>query len=69
MAPSGAAVAAPIAASAHDAENCYTLCHRATHCDTYVSNRETHGPDWPLYHAIILRHTAGNYTSLRKGQL
>ena len=34
MAPSGAAVAAPIAASAHDAENCYTLCHWATHCDT-----------------------------------
>ena len=27
------------AASECDAQICYTLCHRVTHCDTYVSNR------------------------------
>ena len=36
MAPPGAAVAAPIAASECDAQICYTLCNRVTQCDTYV---------------------------------
>ena len=43
MAPPGAAVAAPIAASECDAQICYTLCNRVTQCDTYVSNRKWAG--------------------------
>ena len=39
MAPSGAAVAAPIAASARDAEIRITLFYKVQQCNTYVSNR------------------------------
>ena len=36
----GSAGADLSAASAHDAQNCDTLCHRVTQSDTYVCNRE-----------------------------
>ena len=42
MAPSGAAVAAPIAASARDAEIRITLFYKVQQCNTYVSNRWRH---------------------------
>ena len=39
MAPPGAAVAAPIAASARNAEIRITLLYVVQQCNTYVSNR------------------------------
>ena len=39
----GAAISTALAASARDAQKCYTLCNPVTQCETHVSNRRRRG--------------------------